>query len=184
MAAAHSNPAEVRIAADDKYRADIRIHDEPSAKRFNLRDSAESSGGHVFHSHFLALKERKIVALGRRHTLRQLQEIQRNWQRHLRETADFEAPYAEHDSWCASFKKEFQGVFLAMHPTRKNENNVGAAWCICWREPGVQAMQEPPRPAANFHGAITISHSGRKPVHGARRDGTQPFLEPLSERTA
>ena len=104
----------MRSAACDEDRVDFRVFAEPSGERFDLRQSAETLGQNMLCVHFLSLKEDEIVALRRRHVLRQFQEIQRNRQGHQGETTDFKATDAEQDSGRESVAEEFQSVFLAI----------------------------------------------------------------------
>jgi hypothetical protein len=70
------------------------------------------------------------------------QEVQRNRQVHLRETANFEAPHAEQDPWRESLMKKLECILLAMHSPGKPENKVEAARGIGGRQPG-----QAPKPA-------------------------------------
>ena len=127
----------MRIAADHKDRANTRVLAEPSRERIDFCQSAESVWQHVFRSYLWSFKENEVVALRRRHFLRQFQEIQWNWQGHLRETTDFETAHAEQDLRRESLMEKVQRVFFAIDPSGKDENEVGAARGIGGREPGV-----------------------------------------------
>lgn len=131
----------MRIAADDEYRSNRRTCREPPRERLNLRQSAKTSGRNMLRSHFLALKENKIVPPGRSHLLRQLQEIQRNRKVHLRKAPDFETAYAQQNSRREPQPEKLQSIFLSVHSSGEDKNQVGAPQVIRRRKPGAQTRQ-------------------------------------------
>jgi hypothetical protein len=81
----------------------------------------------MLHVHVLTIKRDEVVALWRRHFLSNFQKVQRYGQRHLREAAYLEAAHAEQEPWRETLTEELQGVFLAVHSSGENENQIGAA---------------------------------------------------------
>jgi len=126
----------MRIAADEEYRSNLRICIEPPRKRVNLRQSAKSSWRNMLRSHFVAVKENKIVPLGRGYLLRKFQEIQWNREVHLRKAPDFETAHTQQNSRRESLPKKLQSVFLSMHSSGEHKNKVGAPRGIRRRKPG------------------------------------------------
>lgn len=126
----------MRIAADDEYRSNLRICIEPPREHLDLRQSAKSSRRYMLHSYFLAVKENKIVPLGRSYLLRQFQEIKWNRKVHLRKAPDFETAYAEQNPRRESLPEKPQSVFLSMHSSGEHKNQVDAPRGIRGGKPG------------------------------------------------
>jgi hypothetical protein len=118
-------------AANHNHEVDCWVCIEPAAQGGNLGERAEPSGKHMLHVHFLEIERDEVVALWRRHFLSHLQKIQGGGQRHFRETAYLEAAHAEQEPWRETLAEELQGVFLTMHSSGEDKNQIGASRGIC-----------------------------------------------------
>src|SRR6267143_1654353 len=72
-----SDKSQVCLVADECERLDFRILVEPARQCRHLCESAKPTGRDMLHVGFFALKQNKVVPLGRWHGLREFQKIQR-----------------------------------------------------------------------------------------------------------
>ncbi len=124
----------------------------------------------MLHAHLLTIKGDEIVALRRRHLLSHFQKIQRGGQGHLREAAYLEAAHAEQEPRGEALAEEFQGVFLAVHSSGENKNQIGAAREISLREPGPQSRQSIGS-VLGIQALTTITHSKKELLRSASGSG-------------
>jgi len=92
---------------EDKNRTDGWVLLEPVGQDGNFCKRPEPARENTLNFCALAFEEDKIVPLRRRNVLRDLQEVEWNWQGHLGEAPDFKPAHAEENSWCDLLAKEF-----------------------------------------------------------------------------
>jgi len=106
---------------------DSRIYLEPARQRLDLSQSAESAGEDMLNLDIPPFKKNEEVTVGRREILRQLQEVQRNWQWHFGKTTNLEAGDTEQDTWGKSSVEDLQSIFLSAQASGENKDHVRRA---------------------------------------------------------
>ena len=137
---------------EDKNRTDGWVLLEPAGQGGNFCKRSEAAWENMLNFYALVFEEYKIVALRRRNVLRELQEVEWNWQGHLGEAPDFKPAHAEENSWRELLAKEFECVALALHSSRKHKDEIGGPRLISRREPAADGRDESPDWSGLSHG--------------------------------
>ena len=143
-AATESNSAQMAGVTEDKNRPDGWVLLEPARQGGNFCKRSEAPWKNVSDLDARPFKKNKIVPLRRRNVLRDLQEVEWNWQGHLGEAPDFDPAHAEENSWRELLAKEFKGVALTLHSSRKHKDEIGRSRLINKREPAADGRDESP----------------------------------------
>lgn len=125
--------------ADDEQGVNVRVFAKPARESTNFAEGPEALERDMFVLHGLIGEEHKVVALGRRDRLSDLQEVERDRQAHFGEAANFETADADKSGGCKALTEEVERVLLAVHFSSKHENEAGGSRWARGREPGVEA---------------------------------------------